>query len=238
MERNCCQAGNDDSGTGNTTGQSYSTSSPQNELRVDTTPVSYPPKILKTPGGPSEYHMTQINSYAMTGNAKSFREGATAYRKVRDMAKRHRDDFIEQANRGARQLPADSPSTTLTNSRTSLSVLYEGQSDTSADELTAEELTIKRTRDVHQPSSRQDSSTSRYATTSRVYVAAHSSPRSRHTYDNSVTARRATTSTGSVAAPYNARYRYAADESVGEPWRRAKSSQKPLGGRHASDRRG
>ncbi|KAK5262627.1 hypothetical protein LTR96_011826, partial [Exophiala xenobiotica] len=51
-----------------------------------------------TPEGAPEYHMTQTNSYAMTGNANSFREGATAYRNDRDLAKTERDSSIAHAN--------------------------------------------------------------------------------------------------------------------------------------------
>ena len=65
------------------------------------------PTAPKAPGGPAEYHMTQIDSYAMTGNLKKLREGATAYRNVRDLAKTHRDTFIKQANETARHAPAD-----------------------------------------------------------------------------------------------------------------------------------
>ena len=99
-----------------------------------------------SPGGRPEYHMTQIDSYAMTGNSKSFREGATAFRNLRDLAGSHRDSLLEEANRAARHAPISSPSTTLTESYGSRSMLYEDQSDTSADELAAKELTTKRHR--------------------------------------------------------------------------------------------
>ncbi len=45
-----------------------------------------------------EYHMTQIDSWAMTGNVDSFRKGATAFRNLREMAKEYRERFIEAAN--------------------------------------------------------------------------------------------------------------------------------------------
>ncbi|KAF2276697.1 uncharacterized protein EI97DRAFT_376289 [Westerdykella ornata] len=51
-----------------------------------------------TPGGRPEYHMTQINSWGMTGNARTFRQGATAYRNARDWCKHKRDEAISQAN--------------------------------------------------------------------------------------------------------------------------------------------
>ncbi|KAI1148203.1 hypothetical protein F4825DRAFT_434825 [Nemania diffusa] len=56
-----------------------------------------------TPGERPEYHMTQLDSYGMTGNPKTFVEGATAFRNARDLAERHRDSFIEAANSRARQ---------------------------------------------------------------------------------------------------------------------------------------
>jgi hypothetical protein len=90
--------------------------------------------------------MTQLKSYAMTSDRETFQTGATAFRNLRDLAESHRNSFIEEANHAARHAPAPSPSTTLTESRESLSVLYEGQSDTSAEELAAEELIAKRHR--------------------------------------------------------------------------------------------
>ena len=42
--------------------------------------------------------MTQIDSWSMTGNVASFRLGATAFRNARDLAKQHRDRFIQDAN--------------------------------------------------------------------------------------------------------------------------------------------
>ncbi|KAL1852490.1 hypothetical protein Daus18300_012171 [Diaporthe australafricana] len=51
-----------------------------------------------TPGGQPEYHMNQLDSYAMTGKRQSFVEGATAYRNLRDLAKQHRDTFIMDTN--------------------------------------------------------------------------------------------------------------------------------------------
>lgn len=49
-------------------------------------------------GGRPEYHMTQLDSYAMTGKRQTFIEGATAYRNARDLAKQHRDNLIQVAN--------------------------------------------------------------------------------------------------------------------------------------------
>ncbi|OAP59568.1 hypothetical protein AYL99_06866 [Fonsecaea erecta] len=107
----------------------------------------------KTPGESPECHMTQLNGFQLTGNINSFREGAGGFRNNRDRAKTIRDNFIDHANQIASRAPADTPSTTLTESRTSLSVLQEDESDTSSDELVAEQTTTKRTRHatVEQP---------------------------------------------------------------------------------------
>ncbi|KAH8755666.1 hypothetical protein F5883DRAFT_686474 [Diaporthe sp. PMI_573] len=51
-----------------------------------------------SPEGEPEYHMTQIDSYALTGNANTFRQGVTAFRNARDLAAQHRHAFIQAAN--------------------------------------------------------------------------------------------------------------------------------------------
>ncbi|KAG5802782.1 hypothetical protein H9Q74_013602 [Fusarium xylarioides] len=56
-----------------------------------------------TPEGRPEYHMTQVDTWGMTGNIDSFRRGATAFRNARDLAKRHRDHFIQEAGARASQ---------------------------------------------------------------------------------------------------------------------------------------
>ncbi|EXJ86735.1 hypothetical protein A1O3_03689 [Capronia epimyces CBS 606.96] len=126
----------------------------------------------EAPGEPPEYHMTQLGAYAMTNNIATFRQGARGFRHLRDRAKIHRDAFIDHANlvATARGAPGGTASTTSTNrnSRTSLSVLQEdeddgrtslsalqedeseseSESDTSTDELAAEDTdtTAKHTR--------------------------------------------------------------------------------------------
>ncbi|KAL8837690.1 MAG: hypothetical protein Q9170_002422 [Blastenia crenularia] len=47
---------------------------------------------------PPKYYMTQLDSYAMTGRADRFREGASAFRNARDWAKDKRDELITIAN--------------------------------------------------------------------------------------------------------------------------------------------
>lgn len=58
------------------------------------------------PEGRPEYHMSQIDAYALTGSRKGFVEGATAFRNARDLARRHRDEFIQGANARARRSDA------------------------------------------------------------------------------------------------------------------------------------
>jgi hypothetical protein len=53
------------------------------------------------PAGPSnrpEYYMHQIDTWGMTGNPRSFRNGATAYRNLRDWADEQRNEAIQLAN--------------------------------------------------------------------------------------------------------------------------------------------
>lgn len=55
----------------------------------------------KNPEDRPEYHTSQFNTWEMTGNADTFRQGARAYRNARDWAKKQRDDAIRQANERA-----------------------------------------------------------------------------------------------------------------------------------------
>ncbi|KAI1501972.1 hypothetical protein F5X99DRAFT_185448 [Biscogniauxia marginata] len=49
-------------------------------------------------GGLPEYHMTQLNAYALTSDRETFIAGASAFRNARDLAKHHRAGFIQEAN--------------------------------------------------------------------------------------------------------------------------------------------
>ena len=55
-----------------------------------------------TPGGPPEYHMTQVKAYAMTSDRNTCVEGLKAFRNGRKWTKKQRDRFIEAANTRAR----------------------------------------------------------------------------------------------------------------------------------------
>ena len=54
-----------------------------------------------TPGSRPEYCMTQLNTWGLTGNVNTFRQGVTAYRNARDWTKEQRDEAIERANERA-----------------------------------------------------------------------------------------------------------------------------------------
>ena len=54
-----------------------------------------------SPKGRPEYCMTQLNTWGMTGNLDTFRQGATAYRNARDWTKEQRDEAIRRANERA-----------------------------------------------------------------------------------------------------------------------------------------
>ncbi|KAK7408620.1 hypothetical protein QQX98_009184, partial [Neonectria punicea] len=56
-----------------------------------------------TEGGPPEYHMTQVDTWGMTGNPRTFMEGARALRNTLDLAEQHRGNFIRAANARAPQ---------------------------------------------------------------------------------------------------------------------------------------
>lgn len=55
----------------------------------------------KNSEGRTEYHMSLINSWSMTGNIDSFREATGAYRNGRDWARLRRDELINGANERA-----------------------------------------------------------------------------------------------------------------------------------------
>ena len=111
-------------------------------------------------GGLAGYHMTQIGGYHLTHNSERFREGAAAFRNLRDLADSTRNSAIEAANRVARHAP-DSSSGTVTGSRSSPSYQHEGPSDTSVDELASEVTISKRSRQTSLASSRPDHSSRR-----------------------------------------------------------------------------
>ena len=56
------------------------------------------PTTSEDPERTVDYRMTQLNSYAMTGNSDSFRQGASALRNARDWTQEKRKELIAAAN--------------------------------------------------------------------------------------------------------------------------------------------
>ncbi|KAK5656498.1 hypothetical protein OQA88_4475 [Cercophora sp. LCS_1] len=55
------------------------------------------------PEGRPEYHMTQVRAYSLTSDLETCVAGIGAFRNARDLAKRHRDTFIQEVNARARR---------------------------------------------------------------------------------------------------------------------------------------
>jgi len=72
-------------------------------LKMYTTHVAPPPSS----GGRPEYHMTQLNTWGLTGNPAACRDGLRAYRNGRDWCKEQRDEAIMQANERANSVEAE-----------------------------------------------------------------------------------------------------------------------------------
>jgi hypothetical protein len=65
------------------------------------------PSQPASPGDRCEYYMSQLNTWGMTGNIQTFRQGATAYRNARDWAKEQREEAIRRANKRAGECQAE-----------------------------------------------------------------------------------------------------------------------------------
>lgn len=72
-------------------------------LRMYISHPSQPP----SPGDQREYFTNQFNTWGMTGNIETFRQGATAYRNARDWAKEQREEAIRRANERAGECQAE-----------------------------------------------------------------------------------------------------------------------------------
>lgn len=133
--------------------QNYSADEPVYDNNAYSYPTTYHAGTLKlycvhpthptVPGGKPEYHLTQVKAFALTSDKETFVKGATAYRNTRDLAKAHRESFIEQANERACEMLATTttrPSVGRASRRTS----QIARSDTSEDELAGDVTTPKR----------------------------------------------------------------------------------------------
>ena len=125
-------------------GNSYSYSSTYHNGTGTLQLYSHHPTQPQTAGKPTEYHMNQIDAFAMTGNRKTFQQGASAFRNLRELAKVHRDSFIEQANQKAQNPLHSGSSTSPTTDSTSVPTHQAIGSDTSIDELDCEQTYAKR----------------------------------------------------------------------------------------------
>ena len=56
------------------------------------------PTLSEGSTNPTEYRMTQLNGWSMTGNPDTFRQGASALRNARDWAEERRKELIAAAN--------------------------------------------------------------------------------------------------------------------------------------------
>jgi hypothetical protein len=94
------------------------------------------------PGSQPKYYMTQIKGWSMTSDPETFRQGAKAFRNLRDWTKEQRDEAIRRANETATNLRSQTPiNSTLVSSfttevstivaTTSLSIAPESQTQES-----------------------------------------------------------------------------------------------------------
>jgi hypothetical protein len=60
--------------------------------------------VTQESGGRREYHMTQVRGFMMTDSRETFAKGASAFRNVRELARKNRLTFIKEANAKAREL--------------------------------------------------------------------------------------------------------------------------------------
>lgn len=96
------------------------------------------PEPSTDPDNSTEYHMTQLGGWALTGSNRQFREGASAFRNGRDWAEERRNELIAAANGRvtgiAREMSTlESSDHSMLSQSTAAPVALE--SETSADEL-------------------------------------------------------------------------------------------------------
>ncbi|KAI9809339.1 MAG: hypothetical protein M1825_002631 [Sarcosagium campestre] len=110
----------------------YTISSIYNDgtLKMYTSHPSQPARAGDNP----EYYMTQLRSFSMTDTADTFRQGATAYRNLRDWTKEQRDLAIERANGTANAGHFDQVSTFATEASLEEAVYLSQDSRTSLNE--------------------------------------------------------------------------------------------------------
>ncbi|KLJ06054.1 hypothetical protein EMPG_10498 [Blastomyces silverae] len=93
------------------------------------------PTASTDPGRDTDYHMTQLRSFALTDTPDSFRQGVSAFRNARDWAKEQRDQGIVMANSTVADIRVDMSFETSSQSLLSHSAHATHDSETSAGEL-------------------------------------------------------------------------------------------------------
>ena len=136
----------------------YSSTYHDGTLKMYTHHLTKPSRADESP----QYYMSQVDSYALTGNVNNFRKGVGAFRNARDLAREQRDILIDQANAVARAQSADTMFFDDSNSQDTISSLGGRliDSDTSADELTLNyPSAVSRTKRQKKEETRQPPST-------------------------------------------------------------------------------
>jgi hypothetical protein len=137
--------------------QSYGQSEPVYDNNAYTITSAFDGRLLQmytthptqptNPGDQPEYYMNLLNSWGMTGNAETFRQGVTAYRNSRDWTREKRDEFIKAANRRVTNQPQDMSfkSSSYSEPSTSTNRAIALESNTSADDLALDdEMNVRR----------------------------------------------------------------------------------------------
>ncbi|EDN05713.1 predicted protein [Histoplasma mississippiense (nom. inval.)] len=99
------------------------------------------PTTSNDAGRDTDYHMTQLRSFALTDTAESFLQGASAFRNARDWAKEQRDYGIANANGTVADIRVDMSFETSSQSLVSHSAHATRDSETSADEISSANVT-------------------------------------------------------------------------------------------------
>ncbi|KIH93595.1 hypothetical protein SPBR_09163 [Sporothrix brasiliensis 5110] len=154
--------------------QNYGEEEPKHDGRAYTFSTTYHDGTLKiythhvtaptSKGERPEYHVNKIRGFDMTDTRETFLQGVTAFRNARDLAKQHRDVFIQSANdaatreasEAARERDRDTKEDTDRNTREghkSAEEAHPGQSFASDTPVmsTADSTTTKQTRRRHSP---------------------------------------------------------------------------------------
>ena len=97
------------------------------------------PTASEDPKRSNDYRVTQLNSFAMTGNPDTFRQGSGAFRNARDWAKEKREELITAANG---KVPDAEHSDLISSTQSFVSLSSNEptyrESETSADELASD----------------------------------------------------------------------------------------------------